>query len=50
MKFGCVDCRERAPQGGALVVTEDYDDFKAIQYYCNFKLKRGSDYFSGAGG
>lgn len=31
---------------GALVVTDDYDDFKAIQYYCRFRLKRGSDYFS----
>lgn len=29
----------------AVVVTNDYDDFKAIQYYCRFKLKRGSDYF-----
>ncbi len=38
-----------ARRAGAMVVTEDYDDFKAIQYYCKFKLKRGSDYFSGAG-
>ena len=34
-----------ARRAGALVVTEDYDDFKAIQYYCHFRLKRGSDYF-----
>ena len=33
-----------ARRTGALVVTEDYDDFKAIQYYCQFRLKRGSDY------
>jgi predicted nucleic acid-binding protein len=30
---------------GATVVTNDYDDFKAIRYYCNFSLRRGSDYF-----
>lgn len=30
---------------GAMVVTNDYDDFKAIQYYCRFKLKRGSEFF-----
>ncbi len=29
----------------ANVVTEDWDDFKAIQYYCDVKLKRGSDFF-----
>jgi len=30
----------------AAVVTEDWDDFKAIQYYCrDIKLKRGSDFF-----
>ena len=28
----------------AIVVTEDWDDFKAIQYYCNVKLKRGSEF------
>lgn len=38
-----------ARRAGALVVTEDYDDFKAIQYYCHFKLKRGDDYFNVAG-
>ncbi len=30
---------------GATVVTNDYDDFEAIQYYCKVKLIRGSDYF-----
>ena len=25
----------------AIVVTENWDDFKAIQYYCNVKLMRG---------
>ena len=34
-----------ARRASALVVTNDYDDFKAIQYYCRFKLKRGSEYF-----
>jgi predicted nucleic acid-binding protein len=34
---------------GATVVTDDYDDFKAIQYYCQVRLRRGSDYF-GRGG
>ena len=29
----------------AVVVTDDWDDFKAIQYYCKVKLKRGSDFF-----
>ena len=29
----------------ATVVTNDWDDFKAIQYYCHVKLTRGSDYF-----
>jgi len=29
----------------ATVVTEDWDDFKAIQYYCDVKLKRGTDFF-----
>jgi predicted nucleic acid-binding protein len=28
-----------------VVVTEDWDDYKAIQYYCKVKLKRGGDYF-----
>ena len=31
---------------GATVVTNDYDDFEAIQYYCKVKLIRGSDYFT----
>jgi predicted nucleic acid-binding protein len=30
----------------ATVVTNDWDDFKAIQYYCPVKLKRGSKYFT----
>lgn len=30
---------------GAIVVTNDYDDFEAIQYDCKVKLIRGSDYF-----
>jgi predicted nucleic acid-binding protein len=29
----------------ATVVTNDYDDFKAIQYYCPVKLLRGSEFF-----
>jgi predicted nucleic acid-binding protein len=28
-----------------VVVTNDWDDYKAIQYYCKVKLKRGDDYF-----
>lgn len=28
-----------------IVVTNDWDDYKAIQYYCKVKLKRGDDYF-----
>ncbi|HXG66699.1 MAG TPA: hypothetical protein VNO70_16480 [Blastocatellia bacterium] len=35
-----------ARRAGATVITEDYDDFKAIQYYCPVKLIRGSDYFT----
>lgn len=35
-----------ARRAGAIVVTNDYDDFKAIQYYCAVKLKRGSDFLS----
>lgn len=31
---------------GATLVTNDYDDFKAIQHYCPVKLRRGSDYFA----
>jgi len=34
-----------ARRAGATVVTNDYDDFKAIQYYLRFKLIRGSDFF-----
>lgn len=30
---------------GAIVVTQNWDDFKAIQYYCDVKLKRGSEFF-----
>ena len=28
----------------AVVVTENWDDFRAIQYYCNVKLMRGKDF------
>ena len=31
---------------GATVVTDDWDDFKAIQRYCLVKLKRGSEFFA----
>lgn len=34
-----------ARRRGATVVTNNYDDFKAIQYYCPVKLLRGSTYF-----
>lgn len=34
-----------ARRKGATVVTEDWDDFKAIQYYCPVKLIRGSEFF-----
>jgi predicted nucleic acid-binding protein len=34
-----------AKRAGATVVTNDYDDFRAIQYYCHFKLVRGSEFF-----
>ena len=34
-----------AKRTGATVVTNNYDDFKAIQYYFQFKLMRGSDFF-----
>lgn len=30
----------------ATVVTQDWGDFKAIQYYCDVKLKRGTDFFT----
>lgn len=32
-------------RAGATVAINDYDDFKAIQYYCPVKLLRGSDFF-----
>lgn len=32
-------------RAGATVVTNDWEDFKAIQYYCPVKLIRGSDFF-----
>src|SRR5690242_3110128 len=34
-----------AKRAGATVVTNNYGDFKAIQYYFQFKLMRGSDFF-----
>lgn len=34
-----------ARRAGATVVTNDWDDFKAIQYYCPVKLIHGSDFF-----
>jgi predicted nucleic acid-binding protein len=34
-----------AKRANATVVINDYDDFKAIQYYFQFKLMRGSDFF-----
>ncbi|MGA9771762.1 MAG: PIN domain-containing protein [Blastocatellia bacterium] len=34
-----------AKRANATVVTNDYDDFRAIQYYCQIKLIRGSDFF-----
>lgn len=29
----------------AIVVTENWDDFKAIQHFCKFNLAKGSDFF-----
>lgn len=29
---------------GATIVTDNWDDFKAIQYYCKIKLRRGSTF------
>ncbi|HMF56716.1 MAG TPA: hypothetical protein VK619_10270, partial [Pyrinomonadaceae bacterium] len=29
----------------AIVVTENWDDFKAIQHYYKFRLARGSEFF-----
>jgi len=34
-----------ARRAGATVITEDYDDFRAIQYYFPVKFLRGSDFF-----
>ena len=34
-----------ARRASATVVTNDWDDFKAIQYYCPVKLIRWSDFF-----
>jgi predicted nucleic acid-binding protein len=34
-----------ARRANVTVVTNDYDDFRAIQYYCPLKLLRGSDFF-----
>jgi predicted nucleic acid-binding protein len=30
---------------GATVVTVNWDDFRAIQYYCDVKVQRASDFF-----
>lgn len=30
----------------AAVVTENFDDFNAIKYYCDFKLIKGSDFWN----
>lgn len=35
-----------ARRAKTVVVTNDWDDYKAIQYYCKVTLVRGSDYFS----
>ena len=35
-----------ARRARATVVTENYDDFAAIQYYCNFKLVRGAKFLN----
>jgi predicted nucleic acid-binding protein len=34
-----------ARRWNATVITENWDDFKAIQRYCKFKLAKGSDFF-----
>lgn len=34
-----------ARRAGTTVVTNDWDDFRAIQYYCPVKLVHGSDFF-----
>ena len=38
-----------ARRASATVVTEDFEDFKAIQYYCSVKLIRGSGYLDRSG-
>ena len=35
-----------ARRAGATLVTDNYTDFKAIQYYCPVKLIRGSEFFN----
>ena len=30
----------------AIVVTDNWEDFKAIQYYCKFKLMKGSEFLN----
>ncbi|SRR6266498_3000930 len=32
---------------GVTVVTNNWDDFRAIHYYCNVKLRRGSEFIKG---
>jgi len=34
-----------ARRAGAIVVTNDYDDFKTIQYYCPLRLTGGTEFF-----
>ena len=34
-----------AKRAEVTVVTENWDDFKAIQYYCSVKLIKASDFF-----
>lgn len=34
-----------ARRWNATLITENWDDFKAIQRYCNIKLIKGSEYF-----
>ncbi len=34
-----------AKRADVIVVTENWDDFKAIQYYCPVKLIKASDFF-----
>lgn len=35
-----------ARRWNATLITENWDDFKAIQRYCNVKLMKGSEFFS----